>query len=106
MNKFLNYTFIAIVSFVVKIGTNERSSFNCFVPFLRWCPRDSQSFSDNNILSNLQFQRAARKSTSPVVRKVECIKSILIVRANLKCIAIRKLPVEVGRCFKRDMTAL
>ena len=48
-----------------------------------------------------EFTRIALKSTSPVTRSVECIKSILMVWANLKCSVIRKQPVEVGWCFMR-----
>ena len=53
-----------------------------------------------------QFTRTALKSTSPVTRSVECIKSILMVWANLKCSVIRKQPVEVGQCFRRGEMAL
>ena len=53
-----------------------------------------------------QFTRTALKSTSPVTRSVECIKSILMVWANLKCSVISKLPVEVGQCFRGGEMAL
>ena len=53
-----------------------------------------------------QFTRTVLKSTSPLIRSVECIKSILMVWANLKCSVIRKQPVEVGQCFRRGEMAL
>ena len=50
--------------------------------------------------------RAGNKFTNPVKRSVEFTKSILMVWVHLKCSVIRKQPVEDGRCFKKDLTAL
>ena len=57
-------------------------------------------------MSQFQFTRAARMFISSVNGSVECTKSILMVWVNLKCSVITKQSVEVGRCFRRDRTAL
>ena len=77
--------------------------YSCVFNGHSWCT--VKEFFDY-VLYQFQFTRTAPKFTTPADESVECTKSILMVWVNLKCFVIRKQPVEVGRCFRRDRTAL
>ncbi len=58
------------------------------------------------VLYNLQFTRTVPMLTTQVKKLVACTLLILMVWVHLKSSVIRIQPVEDGRCFRRDLTAL